>query len=97
MKYNRRYILFALLLIAALFFTPYVSESPDGLEASLEKLGVEHSEEPIIIESPMPDYTVPVLGDQMISGISAGIAGTVISLVVGIGIALLIRRSRSKL
>lgn len=92
---KKHYVLFAALLLAALLITPFVSESPDGLEASLEKLGAAHEEEPIVIEAPMPDYAVPFFGGA-ISGITAGIAGTVICLFAGIGITMALKRSRAK-
>ena len=66
-------------LVLAGILSPWASSLPDGLERVAEKLGFDHhaSETPVV-SSPLPDYTVPPLGESPLSTAIAGIAGTLI-------------------
>lgn len=70
---------------------PYIASSdPDGLESAAEKIiSPEVSDEPVL-ESPMPDYVLPSLGEEPISGVVAIIIGVLIvfALAFGLGYAL---------
>ncbi len=70
--------LLAALLLAA-FLSPFASSLPDGLERVAEVLGFDESaiDKPIVT-SPLPDYTVPALGDTSLSTLAAGVTGTLV-------------------
>lgn len=84
-------LLIATLLIVGLSFL--ASSSPDGLEYVYFEEGIgrdvamEH-----VIESPLPDYLVPSLGDGVFSGIAAGFLGIVITLGVVFAVMSVLRR-----
>ena len=66
-------------LVLAGLLSPFASSLPDGLEWAAQKLGFDHyAAETPIVASPLPDYTVPALGDSPLSTAIAGIAGTLI-------------------
>jgi len=74
------------------FVAPFASPWPDGLEHVAEKLGfAEKGAAPL--PSPLPDYTVPGLGDGALSTIAAGLAGVIILLLL---VALVLRVSRRR-
>ena len=66
------------LLLAALI-APFASSFPDGLEKVAEMLGFDHTAlEYPILNSPLPDYSVPGLEENPISTSIAGVIGTLI-------------------
>lgn len=78
-------------LIIAVFFSPLASSLPDGLEWAAEKVGIVESD----VEgysSPLPDYTVPMLGDSAVSTAGAGMIGTLLVAALMIGVGLVLRR-----
>ncbi|MBN1883008.1 MAG: PDGLE domain-containing protein [Deltaproteobacteria bacterium] len=92
-----------LLIVAAavaFFLSPYASSDPDGLEWVAE-FGVpedltfiDKGEEAVWEGSPLPDYTVPALGEEAnISVRVAGIIGTLVMFGLGFGLALIFRKS----
>ena len=91
-------VILGALTLAAALVSPLASESPDGLEAALER-AAEGSGEPAevehLVDSPWPDYGVG--GDETTgSTILAGVLGGVITLAVGWIIARLLLSSRGK-
>ncbi len=80
------------LALAAALASPLASGSPDGLEAALERAagesgGVEEGEH--IVGSPWPGYDV---GGNETAGstILAGVIGALVTLAVGLGLAILL-------
>jgi len=72
------YMLLVCLVIAG-FFSLFASPDPDGLEKVAEDHGfIEAGEGHEVIKSPMPDYAVPGIENEALSGSLAGIAGTVL-------------------
>ncbi|MDI9624284.1 MAG: PDGLE domain-containing protein [Methanothermobacter sp.] len=71
------------LIIAAL--APFLaSQNPDGLESTAEKVMPNPETEPVI-ESPLPDYTIPGLGKE--GEVLALVLGTIIVLIIAYGIS----------
>lgn len=93
---NRR--LFAALLVVALLVAGvasyYASSHPDGLEYVAGKTGfLETAEEDGPgIDSPLADYGTEGVDDERLSGGLAGIAGVALTLAIGGGLFLLLRR-----
>ena len=69
-------VMFIIVLISPLFGYAY-----EPLDLVAEKFGAQES--PFYI-APFPDYIVPILGDNSLSGIIAGIIGTFITLFVAL-------------
>jgi len=93
-------VLLALSAIIAFFLSPYASGDPDGLEWVAE-LGVpedmtfiEKGEEAVWEGSPLPDYSVPALGEEAnISVMVAGVVGTLLLFCLGLGMAMILKKS----
>ncbi|MEL7670620.1 PDGLE domain-containing protein [Methanobacterium sp.] len=77
------------IIIAVL--APFIASSnPDGLEKTAEDVST--TEESGIYEAPMPDYTIPFLGeDNPYGGIVALIVGVLITLGLGYIAAIFLR------
>lgn len=75
---KRNWFILGIVIVAVLLavFTPLASDAPDGLEKVAETLGV-HEPQPIY-SAPLPDYTVPILGEGYLSTIVAGYIGLAI-------------------
>lgn len=66
------------LLLAALM-APFASSFPDGLERVAEIFGFDHyAQINPTLKSPLPDYTIPFLGETKLSTSIAGIIGTLL-------------------
>lgn len=78
------------IVIAAL--APFIASSnPDGLEKTAED--VSSAEESAIYEAPMPDYTIPLFGeDNPYGGILALVIGVLITLGLGYIAAIFLKR-----
>lgn len=90
-----RYWVFGLVmaLAMAMFISLYASPEPDGLEKVAEDLGfLEHGEGKGVIESPMPDYVIPGLGNETVAASLAGLIGTVMVFGIGIGAGRILRK-----
>ncbi|MDH7576512.1 MAG: PDGLE domain-containing protein [Bacillota bacterium] len=92
------WILLILAVLIALFLSPFASPFPDGLERVAEDKGfLEKSEGKEIINSPIPDYIFPGITNEKVATAVAGIVGTLLTLTVAYGIAVLIKgRAASK-
>ncbi len=90
-------VILGALALAAALASPLASESPDGLEAALERAsgegdGVEEDEH--IFGSPWPDYDVT--GDETAgSTILAGVLGVLATLAVGLVLAKLLSAKKA--
>ncbi|MFC1477298.1 PDGLE domain-containing protein [candidate division KSB1 bacterium] len=96
MNKNLRYGIFVLVMTIGLFLTPYVTDSPDGLEASLEKHSVNTEELPEVIKSPVPGYEFPGIENPFLSVITAGVLGTVITFAAGLLFMKIIKITRTR-
>lgn len=67
--------------------SPFASSAPDGLEASLERATPVEPAQGANLPSPLNDYAVRGLANQMVAGVVAGLAG--VALCVGLAHAAL--------
>lgn len=73
--------------------SPFIaSGNPDGLEKSAEDSGVGGSVAYAFVESPFPDYT---MGDSVAGEIVALILGIIITLLIGFGVAYIVRKQKT--
>jgi cobalt/nickel transport protein len=79
----------------AVFFSPFASSSPDGLERVAEDRHFADADSvQAWQQSPLPDYTVPGVDSEVLSTSLAGLLGTLATLALGWGLASLLRRRR---
>ncbi len=88
MKKNIKAFVFISLIVAlilAIFISPFASPWPDGLEKVAEDKGFieEALEEGIWKYSPIPDYTFPGVGSEVVATALAGLIGTLITIAIG--------------
>lgn len=73
--------------------SPFIaSGNPDGLEKSAEDSGVGESVAYAFVESPFPDYT---MGDSIGGEIVALVLGILITLLIGFGVAYIVRKQKT--
>jgi cobalt/nickel transport protein len=79
------------ILIAVM--SPFIASSfPDGLEKTAQNLAPNPEPEPAF-ESPLPDYTLPFLGeDNPYGGIIALVLGVLVTLGIAYIVAMLLKR-----
>jgi cobalt/nickel transport system permease protein len=65
-------------VLTGLILSPFASGFPDGLEKIAEKFRFLHESAPLFV-SPMPDYTLPLMGDTPFSTGAAGFLGVLIT------------------
>lgn len=82
-------------LIIAILAPFLASENPDGLESTAEKVMPNPETEPVV-ESPMPDYTLPIFGESKVGGSIAMVLGTAIVLGLAYGVGVLLRRRETE-
>jgi cobalt/nickel transport protein len=81
----------AICIIIAVLAPFIASSNPDGLEKTAEDVST--TEESAIYEAPMPDYTIPFLGeDNPYGGVVALIVGVLITLGLGYIAAIFLKR-----
>jgi len=73
-----------LILVCLAVFIPFASNAPDGLERVAGTLGIEEHTPTWI--GPMPDYTLPAIGNAHVSTLLAGTFG--VFLVLGVAFIL---------
>jgi cobalt/nickel transport protein len=84
-------LLLALLVAGVASF--YASSHPDGLEYVAEKTGFLHTaEDSAASDSPLADYSTQGVDDPRLSGGIAGVAGSLVVLVLAGGLFMLLRR-----
>jgi len=94
---NKRDIIIGLVaaVLLALFISPFASQWPDGLEKVAEDKGfIEKGEVAPAVSSPVPDYAMPGVKNEMLATSVAGVAGTLIVFIVGYGLAVFIRKTK---
>jgi hypothetical protein len=73
-------------LILAAILSQFASPDPDGLEKVAATLGIGGTAAPEpVISSPLPDYTVPALGNGGLSTSLAGIIGVLVCFMLPFG------------
>ena len=84
---DRNFIIGGLVIaIIIAILAPFLASSnPDGLESAAESLEVPESE--AAFQSPLPDYAIPGMEDNPWSGVVALIGGTLLVLLVALGLA----------
>ncbi len=82
-------------LVIAVLAPFLASPNPDGLESTAEKLMPNPETEPVL-ESPLPDYTLPALGDSPLGGVISLVLGTVLVLGVAYGIGAIFKGDRGE-
>jgi cobalt/nickel transport protein len=93
---NRNLILggLAIAMIIAILAPFLASSNPDGLESTAESLEVPESE--AAFQSPLLDYALPGMEDNPLGGVISLIIGTVLVLLVALGLAKLIGKKNRK-
>jgi len=83
-------------LAVAIFLSPFASSWPDGLEWVAEGQGfLSKGEGTPVLSSPIPDYILPGIPNDMLATSLAGILGTMIVFGLGYGVACLLKRRNS--
>lgn len=77
--------------IIAFVLSPFASGLPDGLEWVAEKYRFLHESAPTFV-SPLPDYTVPAISNEMLAVGLAGLAGVIITFFIAWFIAKLLNK-----
>ncbi|MDR2967608.1 MAG: PDGLE domain-containing protein [Methanobacteriaceae archaeon] len=73
----------------------FASSEPDGLEKSIEEILPEFGEKHLI-ESPMPDYEIPMFGETPVSNSIAIIAGIIVVFILAYGLGYFVKRRKKK-
>jgi len=86
-------------LLIALFLagilSPFASTFPDGLERVAVDLGfLKRGEGKPLVSSPLPDYAVPGIKSELLATASAGVVGTLVTLMAVYGLTLVVRRRK---
>lgn len=66
-----------LLIVVIIILSPFASPLPDGLERVAEDTGFFETADDSLIEI-MPDYSLRVLGDGMVSTIASAVVGVLL-------------------
>ena len=77
--------------LVVVFFSPWASANPDGLERVAENLGF-IGQGAVVPYQILPDYTIPFLGESGLSTIVAGLVGVLMVAVFAIGLGRWLRR-----
>jgi cobalt/nickel transport protein len=93
---NRNLIIggLAIALIIAILAPFLASTNPDGLDSTAESLEVPESE--AAFQSPLPDYALPGMEDNPLGGVISLVVGTILVLLVALGLAKLISKKNNK-
>jgi cobalt/nickel transport protein len=98
---DKKILLFGILIALIIAFSaPFLaSGNPDGLEGASERVESEEHTDDSADDSPMPDYSIPALGDSKYSGTLALVIGTIITFIIVFGLfygIMLSKKSSSK-
>jgi len=86
-------ILLGVAVLAAIFLSPFASTKPDGLERVAEDKGfLEKGEGPQVVNSPIPDYTLPGIKNEKLSTSIAGLVGVIIVALLGFGLGAILKK-----
>ena len=91
---NRNLIIGGLIiaLVIAVLAPFLASSNPDGLESTAGSLEVPESE--AAYTAPLPDYALPGMEDNPLGGVVALVVGTILVLLVVLGLATLIGKRK---
>lgn len=95
---NKKFMLggIAVVLIIAVLAPFLASSNPDGLDSTAQKVMQNPETEPAF-ESPLPDYTIPALGeDNPLGGVIALVIGTLLVLGIAYGLGVIIKKKNSE-
>jgi hypothetical protein len=86
-----------IVLLMALFLSPFASTSPDGLEKVVETKGFAEKGESWKFwkHAPLPDYSLPWIKNEKVSTAISGLIGTLAIFFMVLGIGRLIKKSPS--
>ena len=88
-----------LALVVAVFLSPWASTLPDGLERVAQNLGFVKKAEPSGVtlwqKAPFADYKIPGILNEGWAKALSGLLGTLVTVVLGLGIARLLKRKES--
>jgi len=83
-------------LIIAILAPFLASSNPDGLDSTAQKVMQNPETEPLF-ESPLPDYTLPFLGeDNPLGGVIALVIGTLMVLGIAFGLGAMLKKKNQK-
>ncbi len=95
---NKKFLVggIAIALVIAVLAPFMASSNPDGLDSTMEKVMQNPETEPAF-ESPLPDYTIPALGEENpLGGVIALILGTLLILGIAYGLSIIIKKKDGK-
>ncbi len=84
----------AIAIVIAILAPFLASSNPDGLESAAESLEVPESE--AAFEAPLPDYAIPGMEDNPWGGVAALIFGTILVVLVMLGLATFLSKRKGK-
>ena len=93
---NKKFLMggITIALIIAILAPFLASSNPDGLDSTAEKVMQNPETEPVF-ESPLPDYTIPFLGeDNPFGGVIALVLGTLLVLGIAYGLGAGLKKER---
>jgi len=79
-------------IIIAVLAPFLASSNPDGLESVTERILPQGVSDEAIHESPMPDYIIPSLGEDPISGSIAIVIGVIIVFALAYGLGYILKK-----
>ena len=82
-----------IVMIIIVLISPLFGYAYEPLDLVAEQFGAQENP---LYAAPFPDYIVPILGDNPVSGIIAGIFGTFITLFVAFLFGLMLKRQAEK-
>lgn len=93
-KQTKQFIIIGLVIaIVIAILAPFLASSnPDGLESAAEKIMLPGVSDEAAFESPMPDYIIPALGEDPISGSIAIVIGVIIVFGLAYGLGYLLKK-----
>ncbi len=79
--------------VMVLFFSPFASKKPDGLEKVAEDKGfLEKGEGKKLFHSPLADYLFPGIKNEILATALAGLAGVLVTLSVAFLLARFLKK-----
>lgn len=84
---KRELILILIIFSIAGLLSLAASVYPDGLEKVAENLGFTNLATAPLFSAPIPDYIMPGINNELWATSLAGLSGTVLVLVVGLGVS----------
>lgn len=84
---NKKFVLggLAIAILIAILAPFLASPNPDGLEMAAEHLASNPEPEPLF-EAPLPDYSIPALGESPLGGVVSIVLGTILTFLTIVGL-----------